>query len=83
MCIVDSKPKLIHRPGIKGNESILDERFESFPSSILQQFKVLGLMRQEFLGLSKARGRRPVHTMRSLLQGRLLLYLAGVQLTCA
>lgn len=32
MCIVDSKSKLIHRPGIKGNESILDERFESFPT---------------------------------------------------
>lgn len=37
-------------------------------------------MRQEFLGLSKAGGRRPVHR-ESLLQGRLLLYLAGAQLT--
>lgn len=32
MCIMDSKSKLIHRPGIKGNESILNEGFESLPT---------------------------------------------------
>lgn len=32
MCIMESKSKLIHRPGIKGNESILNEGFESLPT---------------------------------------------------
>lgn len=32
MCIMDSKSKLIHRPGRKGNESILNEWFESLPT---------------------------------------------------
>lgn len=81
MCIVDCKSKLIHRPGIKGNESILDERFESFPTEYSPAVQSAGSDAAGVLRLVKGKRKEARTHRESLLQGRLLLYLAGAQLT--
>jgi hypothetical protein len=79
MCIMDSKSKLIRRPGIKGNESLLNEGFERLPTEY-SKFKVLSQIQQELSGLSKVKGRRPINKVACFRERKPLLYFVGAQL---
>lgn len=74
MCIMESKSKLIHRPGIKGNESILNEGFESLPTEYSAAVQSAQSEAAGALRLVRGEGKERYNTLSGLLQGEQLLY---------